>query len=120
MFGQTGHHFFSSHAPRSLQAMASSLPEARRELFLSRMREAMKESRALYREVREEQKQAQAILNAQPFDQAAYLAHMRQAETLRASVRQRMTLAVADIAEQLTQKERMALDAALKTRSKNR
>lgn len=116
MFGQTGHYFFKKHSHRSLEAMTSVMPESKREMFAERMRAAMKESRALSREARKEQKKARAILETEPFDKTAYLSHMQQVGQLRSLVRQRMSQAVADIAEQCTQEERIALDAALKQR----
>jgi uncharacterized membrane protein len=120
LFGQTGHHFFGPHGQRGLQAMAAQMPQVRRELFMQRMHQAMQQSRPLIREARNEQKAANALLEAEPFDASAYLAHMRKADALRAEVRQHMALAVADIAEQCDQQERGALAAALKQRYRKR
>lgn len=116
LFGETGERLFTRHGHRSLQAMAEALPAEKREMFTATMSQAMKDSRALYKEARRAQKKATELLGADKFDKTAYLAYMQQSQSMRSQVKNRMAEAVADVAEQCTQGERVALAGALKQR----
>ncbi len=113
MFGQGGHYLYASHAHRSLEAMAQSLPEPQRERFTDRMRAGMKEARPLFKEMRKARRQAEALLLAEPFDRKAWLEQAGQVQQLRSQIKTRIAQGIADIAEQSTLEERRALAEAL-------
>ena len=105
--GHVGQHFMEPpHKHRTWQEIAQQLPEDKRKHFEETMQTVEQDTGELRQQLSDARKKAATLLNADPFDKAAYIAQMQQIRQLYGQIQQRTVEALAGLAEQSTPEER--------------
>lgn len=98
----------------------SSLPEEKREMVLSAMKELRKETRGTKREVRQIRRQMIDTLTAENFDAEKFESEAQDLHDLLGIMTMEMAMTVSELAENLNQEEREALSNFVEQMRKHR
>lgn len=92
--------------PKMFQDISNALPEDKRKLFSDAIARARKDAEPLRKQIDEARKEAKRLMTAETFNKEAYLRQVDKIGDLRKQVMQKMTRAMADVAEKSTPEER--------------
>ncbi len=87
----------------------SKLSEDKRKLFYEVMEKVYSDSKDTFKQIRKVRENAQSVLTAPEFDDAAYQAEVEKLHTLRRIMKQRLADAAKELAHQFDQEERKIL-----------
>ncbi len=107
--GQWGRCAFGPGARISAKDIAAALPLDKRQMLEKTVSSAEAENSDLRAEVLAAREKTSAILKAEPFDRAAYLAQVSKTQMLRGQMMQNMAVRMADLAANYTPEERAVL-----------
>jgi uncharacterized membrane protein len=106
-FGYESRHFMRHD--RFSQEIAKQLPAEKYKLYQETMERGKDANRNVRDKLREARKRSVSLLKAEPFNRQAYLAEMKNMQSLRAELMAQMAKSVADLAEQFSPEERAIL-----------
>jgi Spy/CpxP family protein refolding chaperone len=95
--------------PHRMEETVSKLPEAKQKIVREAMEKARAQNKELWAQSKKLRDEHKAILTAEKFDKAAYLAKAKEMSDLRSKMADNRNEAFASIAGQLTPEERLAL-----------
>lgn len=90
------------------------LPKEKQAMVKETMKEAFSKGKGLGKEIRKERKEIVKVITAEPFDEAAYDAHVATIHRLRTEQMHLFSDAVKHVAEELTPEERKTLVKTLR------
>jgi len=110
ILGHMSHHMLWSHGPRHFSAeQLAHLPEDKRKLFEDAVHQAAADMESRRAELADARKDAERLMNAEPFNEEAFLTKMDQVNDLQAQIRRHITQAIANTAKQFTPEERAVI-----------